>query len=82
MNIVKHSSCNRILGVSEAQAAAGVVPLPVRRCTDEDELPIIQSFWRPDEAELKALNAGHPIIVTLQGHTHAPLKLEVAETKE
>lgn len=81
MEPFKHSTCNATLGVSEEQASAGVVPLPINRAKD-DGVPIVQSFWKPDEAELKALSEGHPVMITLQGYTHAPIMVQVAGDKE
>jgi hypothetical protein len=81
MEIIKHSTCNATLGVSAEQAAAGIVPLPINRA-QEDGVPVVQSFWKPDADELAYLNAGHPIVLSVFGHTHAPLRISVALDKD
>jgi hypothetical protein len=81
MEIFKHSSCNAELGVGPELAAQGVVPLPINR-SNENGIEMVQSFWKPDAVELAAINAGHPIILTIWGETHTPVKLEVARDKE
>lgn len=81
MEIIKHSTCNDELGVSDVQREQGVVPLPINRA-QEDGIPVVQSFWRPDADELAYLNAGHPIVLTVFGHTHAPVRISVALDKE
>lgn len=81
MEPVTHSTCNDVLGVSRTQTDAGVVPLPIVR-TEDSYGPLIQSFWKPDATELKALNDGHPVMLEVYGHTHAPLRVSVAGDKE
>jgi hypothetical protein len=81
MEIVTHSTCNDVLGVSAEQAAEGVVPLPINR-SSEDGLPCVESFWKPDALELAAINAGHPILVRVMGHRHPPIFIGVAGDKE
>jgi hypothetical protein len=81
MEILKHSSCNDELGVSDQQAEEGVVPLPITRGYS-DGYKIVQSFWKPSKEELDALNAGHPVLLEVYGHTHAPLRVMVAAEKD
>lgn len=67
---IKHYLCNDILlrppGTTEDE------------CSD---LPILRhpggiiSFWRPDEAEIQALNSGQPVVLKSSSSTHPPLSI-------
>lgn len=88
MKFIQHSLCTDILkappGIKEEECAA----LPIRRGEEQvasfwgESVPIVQSFWLPEPEELKALNEGHPVMMTIWGRTHPPLRLEVCATKE
>lgn len=80
MEIFKHSSCNTTLRVGEELAAKGVVPLPVNR-SNEDGIDMVQSFWLPTPEEKQAIIDGHPIMLTIWGNTHTPVRLDVAKDK-
>ncbi len=82
MTPFKHSMCNAELGVSPEQAADGIVPLPYCRGYLEPLTPVVQSFWKPDAEELKAINEGHPILLQVVGRTHPPLLVAVSAIKE
>lgn len=44
--------------------------------------PCVRSFWRPTPAELRCLAAGGPAVLTLLGHTHAPLRIDAIAPDE
>ena len=76
MEFIQHSSNNRVLGAPEGVPIEECRALPV---TDMmvDGRPVVASFWKPDANELAALNAGHPVILMIQGFTHAPVMVGV-----
>lgn len=81
MRYIQHSTNNDVLGAPRGVPIDDCGALPVTRAFDEHGNPILQSFWRPDAAELAALNAGHPVVLQIWGSTHAPLFVAVAAEK-
>lgn len=76
MNRTQHPSNNGVLGAPPGQTIEECRALPVTHCT-LDGAPCVASFWQPDAGELARLNAGKPVILWVQGRTHAPLALTV-----
>ena len=42
---------------------------------------VMMSAWIPSKEELEWLNAGHPVILGIVGHTHPPLFIKVLDAK-
>lgn len=55
--------------------------LPVR-VTHDGRHQLIQSYWKPDAAELKALNEGYAICLNVIGYTHPPVEMLVQKVEE
>lgn len=85
MRFIQHTSCNSALGAPPGVKIDDCTALPIRRGLEDlpegGVVPIVQSFWKPEPEELRALNEGHPIMLTIWGNTHAPLRVEVAAEK-
>lgn len=77
MDIIVIDGCTRIIGESQ-----GYLGLPLRDIVQNDSVtgpdtPAMQSAWRPTPAELAAMAAGAPVILTVVGNVHPPVMLEV-----
>lgn len=79
MTPTQHISNNRVLGAPRDWDQNGPVPCGALAVTDHETngLPAVASFWRPDAAELAALNAGGLVMLSVAGRTHPPLMLQV-----
>lgn len=79
MHFVQHPSNNAVFGAPNGWDQAGLPcgALPVTR-TAIDGVPAIQSYWRPNAAELAALNAGNPVVLSIIGQGMPPVQLGVA----
>lgn len=79
MEFIQHSTCNFVLGAPKDLTIEECRALPVNRFLDNG-LISYQSFWVPGPEELLALNAGHPIMLTVTG-PHPMVRMEVAADK-
>lgn len=77
MRYIQDIRCNSVLGAPPGASIDECGALPVRRAQYENGIPVVQSFWRPTEDELKLLNAGRPVVLSIWGETHAPICMEV-----
>lgn len=78
MEFVHHPSNNHVFG-PPIDYDHSVVPcgsLPVTICMSEGQ-QVIQSFWRPDANELRAIMEGHPIVLIVHGQQHPVVSLAV-----
>jgi hypothetical protein len=66
----------------------GFIGLPIKRGHERTEIivnqmteiydaPTIQTVWLPTNQELKLLNMGQPITLTIWGSKHPPVRMEV-----
>lgn len=78
MRHIQHPSNNWVLGAPAGwdQKELPVNALPVTHST-ADGVPCVVSFWMPNAAELAALNAGHPVVLSILGETMPPVSLLV-----
>ena len=53
--------------------------LVVRVAHDQDGYTMMQSAWHPTPAELKRLNSGAPVVLSIYGTIHPPVNLLVGE---
>lgn len=78
MEFHQHPACNAVLAPPKGATPDECSALPIMRAREGD-VPCVVSFWRPSGEELQALNLGASVAVVLQGWTHAPLRVVVAE---
>lgn len=71
MRYVQHPSNNFVLGAPKGwdQKELPCGALPVTR-TEVEGKPVMVSFWRPDAADLAALNRGEAVTLWVYGETH------------
>jgi hypothetical protein len=55
--------------------------LPVR-VTNNGQHDLLQSYWKPDAEELRALNEGHSVCLSVVGLSHPPVWLSVQKIEE
>lgn len=72
----------RIIGKGQ-----GYIGLPLRdvveNCTvNGDGTPAMQTAWLPTPKEIEAINAGAPIILTVIGNAHPPVRIETGDIPE
>lgn len=72
MKILKHPLTTRTLGVSQGFRALHIVDT-----RENDGTPSMCSFWHPSPEEIAALVDGGGIMLTVLGHMHPPVKIEV-----
>lgn len=78
MNKIQHPSNNRVLGAPKGWDQ-GELPCAALPITDVEinGQQAIASYWRPDAAELAALNAGAPVMLCILGASMPPVMLAV-----
>lgn len=77
MRFHQHASTNTLL-TAPMGLEGEVDTMPVTR-SDLGGIHTMQSFWRPDEFELAALNRGSSVMLTILGTFHPPVKVEVTD---
>lgn len=80
MKHFKHPLCTGVLGAPPGQED-NVDALPIQRGSYEG-YACVRSFWKPSDVELRCLNAGAPVALTVLGNTHAPLRVDVPNPDE
>lgn len=73
MNPIRHPSNTRVLAAPEGWDQGGL-PVEPLGITDQvtNGVDCVWSFWRPDEKELAALNAGGYVVLSIAGRTMPP----------
>lgn len=66
MTPIRTSACNLML------VAEGCFDLPAARGAD-----FIATYWKPTPEEMALIAAGFPVKLTIIGHAHPPVSLEV-----
>lgn len=78
MESVKHPSCNHELGKprdwDDSKGQCDSLPVTLE---DINGIPYVSSFWKPSEAELKALNEGALVKLWIVGQGMPPVALSV-----
>lgn len=78
MNRHQHPSNNDILGAPRGVPIDECSALPITRVIWQDTGGDgVVSFWMPSADELRLLNAGQAVRITVLGRTHPPLALGV-----
>lgn len=65
----KHGVCEGLW----VRDATYQTPLP------EFTLPLVQSVWIPSDIDIAKIKAGQPILLSVIGHTHPPVSIQVGE---
>lgn len=78
MDRTQHPSNNSVLGAPKGwdQGELPCSALPITRTSFEGQ-PAMLSYWRPDAAELAALNKGGLVVLHVIGGMHPPVALGV-----
>jgi hypothetical protein len=81
MRPTQHSSNTRVLG-APAGWDQGELPCSALAITDSsmEGVPCVVSYWKPDEADLAALNAGATVALSICGRTMPPACVYVEQT--
>ena len=82
MQIGRIEGATRVLGKSQGYLGLPVRDVFLNSSVDGPETPAMQTAWFPDPAELAAINAGAPIILTLLGQAHPPVQVTVGNEPE
>jgi hypothetical protein len=82
MEIRRHASCTRDIGAPSDMQDGSCSALPVAEVWDKSGI-WSQSFWKPDEAELAALNSGGAVVLGLRavGRQHPVVWVGVTPDK-
>lgn len=73
MNPVPHPSTTRRFGPPPdwvAERHGECATLCIADILDDGQQPFMESLWRPEPAELAALNAGGSVLLGIRGTTH------------
>jgi hypothetical protein len=78
MNPIVHPSNNHVFGPPEAWDH-GATPCDMLSVTltELEGLPVIASYWQPDEQELAALAQGKPVILFVHSQSHPVVDIGV-----
>ena len=79
MQRTQHPSNNSVLGAPPNTTIEQCSALPITRIEYGDGTQAVASYWRPSAEELKLLQQGALVCLTILGTTHAPLKIEVSD---
>ena len=81
MRPTQHRSNNAVIGApaDTTQEELPCSALAVTRVTYEGGIPAIQSYWVPTAEELKILNNGGAVELSVIGYTMPPVALTAAE---
>ncbi len=77
MEFIKHPSCNHHFGPPPGVADKDCGTLHVKRWVDPGLGMVLTSFWRPNAADLAALNAGGSIAVNLYSASQPMMSTQV-----
>lgn len=77
MQRTQHPSNNAVLGAPPGMSIDQCSALPITRLVYSDGTPAVASFWKPTPDELERIKQGMAIRLTVLGHTHPPLLIEV-----
>lgn len=80
MRPTQHPSNNLVLGAPSGwdQSESACHALAVTTLPADDSGPaVVMSWWRPTDAELRALIAGHTVRLSVVGERMPPVSIEV-----
>jgi hypothetical protein len=88
MRPIQHPSNNDVLAPPKGAKPEECVSLAVTRICYQAPtehhavrtvVPAVRSYWEPSKEEREAIAAGAPVCIEVQGRTHAPIILGVAQ---
>lgn len=82
MRPTQHPSNNDVLRAPPGVPIEECTPLAITRAQYPDGQPVVQSFWRPTDAERAAIAGGALILFQCWGRTHPPMYLGVDGVQE
>ncbi len=68
---------SNVLLVGNGAEVSDVHALAVIEIIDDQEVPAITTAWFPSPKELQLLASGQPVYLTILGHGHPPVRVEV-----
>lgn len=77
MRPTQHPSNTTVLHPPPGATHEECVPLPITRAAYPNGQLVVMSYWRPTEAERKAIADGALIEFQAWGHTHPPVYIGV-----
>lgn len=77
MRGVQHPSSNKVLVAPPGVPHEQCVSLPITNVVYDGNIPAVWSFWRPSPEELKALNEGKCVRVSVIGETQPMMSVGV-----
>lgn len=77
MQHTQHPSNNDVLGAPLGVSLDECHALAITRVQYQNGMPAVRSYWRPNAAELEALQKGALVCLEVWGGAHAPLLLTV-----
>lgn len=77
MRPTQHPTNNDVLRPPRGVPIEDCTPLAITRVHYPDGAPGVQSYWRPNEAERKAIASGALVMVQCWGPTHPPIYIGV-----
>ncbi|HXS30679.1 MAG TPA: hypothetical protein VN755_07585 [Steroidobacteraceae bacterium] len=78
MRFTQHPSNNFVLAAPPGVPIEECGALPVTRLKYSNGVNSFLSFWQPTAEQLALLNAGHPVVLEVQGTLHPPVLVAVA----
>lgn len=72
MDRMQHPSNNGVLGAPPGYTYQDCMALPITR-VEYGGGPCVISYWRPDAEEIALIVARKPVMLLVQGTTHAPV---------
>lgn len=84
MNFVRHPNTNLVFGapIDWDDEKGHCDALPVVMAEDPDLGPVVKSYWKPSEADLKQLIEGGFICLTIVGQGMPPVALHTEPNPE
>lgn len=78
MRPTQHPSNNDVLRAPPGATVEQCRPLPITRVMYGDPgVPGVVSYWQPSAEQLRLLNAGRPVWLSVLGVTHPPMAIGV-----
>lgn len=73
MNFIQHPTNNCVLGAPRGMSREECRAMPVTLVQYQDGQRGTMSFWKPTEAERRAINLGRPVVLTMLGSVCPPV---------
>lgn len=77
MNPTQHPSNNDVLRPPAGASVDECRALPITRVVYGETTPAVISYWKPSAEQLRLLNTGAPVWLSVLGMTHPPMAIGV-----